>query len=182
VIKPIEIPDATREPQAYVAALLAILGDQDPVGVYRQTPNAVRGLCEDLDDAGWLLAPDPGEWNPKQIVGHLLDADIVYGFRWRLALTENNPSYPGYDEKAWSELARPAPPALLQAFTSVREVNVALIASFRPGDWTKTGVHGEQGREDVLRMVSKIAGHDLAHVNQLERAIQAQAATTSPGK
>jgi hypothetical protein len=66
-----------------------------------------------------------------------LDVEIVYGFRWRLALTADSPSYPGSDEKLWS----------------------------------RVGVHGEQGEETVEVMIQKVAGHDLAHVNQLQRAL-----------
>jgi hypothetical protein len=180
MIEPIEIPDATRQPQEYVAALLVTLGDRDPLTVYEQTPHAVRTLCHRLDEREWHAIPEPGEWSVFKIVGHLLDADIVYGFRWRLALTEDSPTYPGYDEKAWSELARPAPRALLEAFSFLREANVALMASLGPDDWTRTGVHGEQGGEDVHRMVAKMAGHDLAHTNQLQRAIQGMS-TPTPG-
>jgi DinB superfamily len=104
-------------------------------------------------------------------VGHLFDVDVVYGFRWRLALTEEEPSYPGYDEKAWSGLARPAPRQLLDAFAGLRAANLALLRSLGEADLRRTAVHGEQGSEDVRRMIDKVAGHDLAHLNQLVRTV-----------
>jgi DinB superfamily len=176
MVAPIVIPDASKEPAAYVEALLATLGDRDPLEVYAATPARVRELCAGLDDAAWTEPMAPGEWSALQVVGHLFDVDVVYGFRWRLALTEDSPTYPGYDEKRWSELTRPAPRALLAAFAGLREANLALLAGLDEEQLRRDAIHAEQGREDLRRMIDKVAGHDLAHANQLERTVAAAAA------
>lgn len=171
--EPIIIPDATSQPGPYVEALLETVGDRDPLEVYEATGPTVQQLCAGLEPADWLVPMAAGEWCAQQIVGHLLDVDIVYGFRWRLCLTEDNPSYPGYDEKSWSQLARPPVEHLMAAFVALRRANVELMRHLQPADWERTGTHGEQGGEDVRLMLAKIAGHDLAHVNQLRRTIEA---------
>jgi DinB superfamily len=176
-IEPIDIPDATTQPDAYVAALLRTLGARDPLEVCERTVAEVGRLCQDLDEQAWLTPMAPGEWNAQQVVGHLFDVDVVYGFRWRLALTEEVPSYPGYDEKAWSRLARPAPRRLLEAFAALRDANLALLRSLGEADLRRSAVHGEQGSEDVQRMIAKVAGHDLAHLNQLRRTVAAATRT-----
>jgi hypothetical protein len=172
-IPAIAIPDATREPAAYVDALLATLGQRDPLEVYAATPQRVRDVVADMGSNAWRTAPEDGEWTPEQVVGHLVDVDIVYGFRWRLAVTDEDPSYPGYNEKRWAMLARPDAKSLIRALDALRTINVALLQSFGPSEWKQTAVHGEQGRETVHRMLQKIAGHDIAHLNQLERAVAA---------
>jgi hypothetical protein len=176
VIEPIQIPDATREPAAYVRALVATLGDREPLEVLRQTPTAVRAMCAGLTDAQWRRPMADGEWTALQVVGHLLDVDVVYGFRWRLILTEERPSYPGYDEKRWSLLPRPAPTQLLAALEGLRAVNLAVLDGVDDGR-RRLGVHGEQGEEHFDLTVRKVAGHDLAHLNQLARTV---AAATMP--
>ncbi|HKE52690.1 MAG TPA: hypothetical protein VKE25_14385 [Actinomycetes bacterium] len=59
--EPIVIPDATTEPDAYVAALLDTLGERDPIEVYAGTPEAAKRLCAPLDGAGWLVPLAPGQ-------------------------------------------------------------------------------------------------------------------------
>jgi hypothetical protein len=118
-----------------------------------------------------------GEWNALQVVGHLLDVEVVYGFRWRLILTQERPFYPGYDEKRWSLLPRPAPTQLLAALEGLRAVNLAVLDEVDNAAATRVGVHAEQGEEDFDLTVRKVAGHDLAHLNQLARTV---AAATMP--
>ena len=177
MIEPIQIPDATLEPAAYVRALVDTLGDREPLEVLQQTPTAVRAMCAELTDEQWCTPMADGEWNALQVVGHLLDVDVVYGFRWRLILTEDRPSYPGYDEKRWSLLPRPAPARLLAALEGLRAVNLAVLEGVDADAATRSGVHGEQGEEDFDLTVRKVAGHDLAHRNQLARTV---AAATMP--
>lgn len=165
------IPDATDEPRAYVDALLRTLGERDPREVYRTTPDAVASRCAELSVGSWHAAPEAGEWSAYQIVGHLFDVDIVYGFRWRLVLTADTPNYPGYDEKGWARLPKPEAARLLTAVSTLRAANVELIESLAPEQLARKGVHGEQGSETVDLMIRKIAGHDLAHLDQLDRAI-----------
>jgi ketosteroid isomerase-like protein len=96
--------------------------------------------------------------------------DIVYGFRLRLALTDDVPTYPGYNEKAFSKLPKLDVAGLAAAVRSLRAANMAIIELLSPEQLGRQGVHGEQGLEDVGLMVRKLAGHDLAHLAQMRRA------------
>ena len=173
MIEPIQIPDATREPAAYIQALVATLGDREPLEVLRQTPTAVRSMCAELTEAQWRTPMAEEEWNALQVVGHLLDVEVVYGFRWRLILTEDRPAYPGYDEKRWSLLPRPVPSQLLGALEGLRAVNLALLEGVDDDAATRPGVHGEQGEERFELTIRKVAGHDLAHRTPLARTVAA---------
>jgi hypothetical protein len=168
----IPIPDATAEPAAYVQALLSVLGNRDPLSVLAQTPVEVERIAGKRDAARLTTAAGPGEWSFRDVLGHLLDVDIVYGFRLRLALTADVPTYPGYDEKGFSRLAKLDVPGLVAAFRGLRAANLALLRSLTEAQLDRRGVHGEQGPEDVRLMVRKLAGHDLAHLRQMERAVR----------
>jgi len=112
--------------------------------VLATTPVRVAELCVDTPLELIECAPEPVEWPAALIVGHLFDVDVVYGFRWRLVLTQDEASYPGYDEAQWAPLARLPFHQSLNAWTGLRAANVALLRNLSPEDWQRTGRHGEQ--------------------------------------
>jgi hypothetical protein len=168
----VDIPSATEEPAAYVTALLEVAGDRDPFDVIAQTPVWAKILCTDTPTELLNRVPEPDEWPAAFIVGHLFDVDVVYGFRWRLVITEDDPVYPGYDEALWSPLARLPFWQMLDAWTGLRASNVALLRSLPVEDWQRTGRHGEQGGETMEVMIRKVVGHDIAHINQIYRTVR----------
>jgi DinB superfamily len=170
----IEIPDASGEPDAYVASLLRALAGRNPMEQLDRTVAEVRRLTADLSRRTVSARP-PGEWSVEENVGHLFDVDICYGFRIRLILTEDRPSYPAYDEKRLCALPKPPFPELLDAWESLRRANVLLYRSMNEEQRARTGLHPEQGEEPAIRLAEKMAGHDLAHLNQIVRTIEAVA-------
>ena len=172
LIDAVVIPEAATQPAEYVRALVEVLGDRDPVDVLSRTPAEVDGILASEQVAVLYASGEPGEWSFRDVLGHLLDVDVVYGFRLRLALTEDVPAYPGYDEKRFSQLPKLDVTGLAAAFRWLRLANLELIRELTPEQLGRQGVHGEQGREDVGLIVRKLAGHDLAHLAQMRRAIR----------
>ena len=170
-IKPIEIPNASLEPDAYRDALLAVIGDRDPLDVIAETPKRICALLEGREARELERQPAAGEWSAAEIIGHLVDVEMVTSFRCRLILTAEQPSYPGYDEKLWSELPKPPIDQLWPVWEALRSYNLWLFRSVPRSELSRTGVHSEAGLESVELILSKYAGHDLAHLNQLERSL-----------
>jgi hypothetical protein len=162
------MPDATSDPLPYRDALLALAGDRDPLAILAATPDAVAALCA---GAAQAPAPVPGEWSVADVVGHLVDAEMAFGFRWRQTLTADEPALPGYDEKRWAALPRPPLVELVATFRALRTHDLHLLRHLGPEQLRRVGVHSEQGPETVDVMIRKFAGHDLAHLDQLTRAV-----------
>jgi hypothetical protein len=171
--EPIQIPDATAQPAAYKQALLDLIGDADPVETMSGTVAKWRQIVGDLSPAQLTAEPADGEWSVGAITGHLFDVDLVYGFRWRLLLTEDNPSYPGYDEKLWTPMPRLPFPRLLDAWEGLRAANMLVLRAAWPEAAKRTATHSQQGPETFDETLRKIAAHDLAHLNQLQRTAEA---------
>jgi hypothetical protein len=171
--EPIIIPDATNEPAAYKQALLELIADADPIATMTKTVPFWRSATGGLTEQQLANHPEDDEWSVAQITGHLFDVDLVYGFRWRLMLTEDNPTYPGYDEKLWTPHPRLPYAELLDAWEGLRKANL-LILDAAPNDaLSRTATHSEQGPETFDETLRKIAAHDLAHLNQMQRAAEA---------
>ncbi len=164
-------PDPVAEPEAYQQALLDLLGERDPQDVLATTPDEFETLTDDLDLAVLQKRPEPEEWSAEEILGHVFDAEVVYAFRWRITLAQDGVHYPGYDQDAWTKLPRPPFPEMLSAFASLRRANVCLIEEVPSEQYDRTGIHAERGPESFGLAVRLLAGHDLAHVEQLRQTL-----------
>jgi len=171
--EPIRMPDATLEPAAYKRALLKLSERDDPLEVLRRTIAAWRQITEGLTPVQLNREPEAGEWSVAQVTGHLFDVDLVFGFRIRLTLTADRPTYPGYDEKLFAALPRLPFPELLDAWESLRNANLLVIESAPKTAATRIAIHQEQGPETYDELIHKMAGHDTAHLNQVRRAVEA---------
>jgi hypothetical protein len=166
-------PDPVTQPQEYQQALLDLLGDQDPVEVMAQTPRTFARLTTGLDDEALHKPPEPGEWSLEQLLAHLYSAEIVYAFRWRLTLAQPETTYPGYDQDIWVTLPHPPFARMLEAFQVLRGVDVELIRATPKSEWGKVCHHVERGPESFGMAVQLLAGHDIAHLKQLEQTAAA---------
>lgn len=162
-------PEQARE---YTAAILGLLGDRDPHDVLRATPDALRRAIADLS-ADELRAPEaPGKWSIRQVVRHLADAEIVWGWRLRLVLSQDRPAITGYDQDAWAERLRyDAAPVgeALDELAALRRTHLRLLTAASAADLARVGVHAERGDESVAHMINMYAGHDLLHLQQIDR-------------
>jgi DinB superfamily len=117
------------------------------------------------------MRPQPGEWSVTELLGHLWDAEIANAFRARAILAQEEPRLIGYDQDAWATLARPGFAALLDAFTALRGANLVLVRQTPAPLWERFGIHEERGRTSFRLLTETTAGHDRAHLLQLEQTI-----------
>jgi hypothetical protein len=59
----------------------------------------------------------------------------------------------------------------LEQFRVVREANLALLKSLSPEQWKHYGMHSERGQETIEHIVRMFAGHDINHLQQIERIL-----------
>ena len=102
--------------------------------------------------------------------------------RFRLALTENEPTIKPYEEKLWANLsdARTAPAELsLTLLDTLHQRWVMLLRSLRPQDFSRAVMHPELGRatlEKYLAMYAWHGKHHVAHITGLRQRSGWQAA------
>ncbi len=162
-------PEAAR---AYTAAVLDLVGTRDPIDVLRETPAAVRRAVDGLSHAQLSRPEAPGKWSMRQVVRHLADGEIVWGWRLRLVLAQDRPPLTGYDQDLWAERLRYADANVddaIEELTALRRTHLNLLQAASPADLARVGVHSERGDESVAHMMRLYAGHDLLHLNQLAR-------------
>lgn len=166
--------DALATGRAYQQQLLTLLGEDDPAQVQEGTASAVQSL---LRDAGPDLQrrPAAGEWSVLELVGHLVDAEIVMAARYRWTLSQDAPPLLGYDQDEWVARLRhneDQPDELLAIFSAIRAANLRLWRRSTADDRERVAMHAERGPESYGLMFRMLAGHDRFHLNQMRDTLR----------
>jgi hypothetical protein len=157
--KEIELTETRREELIYGLASL-------PANLRR----AVQGLSQQQLDTPYR----PEGWTIRQVVHHLPDSHMNAYVRFRLALTEQEPTIKPYDERRWAELAdaRTAPTDLSLTLLDVLHQRwTLLLRSLSPPDFSRTFLHPELGvltLDTQLSLYDWHGRHHLAHITALK--------------
>jgi hypothetical protein len=132
---------------------------------------AVRGLTHQQLDTTYR----PGGWTVRQVVHHLPDSHLNAYIRFRLAMTEQEPTIKPYDEQLWAQLpdARTAPIEMsLDLLDSLHKRWVLLLKSLKPSDFSRTFRHPERGimtLDATLALYAWHCRHHVAHITSLRQ-------------
>jgi hypothetical protein len=132
---------------------------------------AVGGLSPQQIDTPYR----PEGWTVRQVVHHFPDSHLNSYVRFRLALTEPEPTIKPYDQQSWAELAdsRTGPIEVsLSLLESLHERWVILLRSLTAADWKRTFRHPELGVVNLERTAASYAWHGrhhVAHITSLRR-------------
>lgn len=162
--------------QVYREKMFNLLANRDPLEVLAQTASSLADIVSKHSATVLRTRPFEGKWTPNEVIGHLTDSEWVYGYRLRLILCENDPTILGINQDLWVATLRHnerEPSELVEIFRTMRLFNLALWRRTSPRDLERTGQHNERGPESLGVMVRLLAGHDLSHLGQITRYIQA---------
>jgi hypothetical protein len=130
-------------------------------------PGTLRAAVEGLSPAQLDTPYRPGGWTVRQVVHHLPDSHLNSYMRFRLALTEDEPTIKPYFEDRWAELddARHAPIDIsLDLLESLHRRWVLLLRSLTVHHLARTFVHPELGIVSLDKNISLYAWHGRHHV------------------
>lgn len=158
-------------PQQYTRRILGYIEGKNPMDILAATPRQIARLVKGVSRKKLSRRPSADTWSVTEILAHLADSELVYGFRIRLILEAASPTIQGIDQDLWakfSDYAKHDPVLSLEALRSNRERLVRLLKSLPPGSWDFHGMHSERGKETVKRVVEMLAGHDINHMMQIK--------------
>jgi DinB superfamily len=161
--------------EQYRNRMLANLKGQDPREVQAATPKRLMRLLRGVPKAKLRKRPAPEKWSVHEIATHMADTEIVYGFRVRLMIGAPGAPLIGFDQDAWVTALhydkRDTATALAQ-FSALRMATLAMLRTLTPEQWKHAGMHSERGPESVETTLAMMAGHDLNHLQQIERILK----------
>lgn len=140
-------------------------------------PKRLKEAVKNLTDEQLDTAYRPNGWTVRQVVHHLADSHMNAYIRFRLALTEDNPTIKPYEEAKWAELndAKSAPIKFsLDMLRNLHKRWVMLLKSMDKDLMMRTYFHPEKNRAVPLWEVTAMYGwhsnHHLAHIEELKKS------------
>ena len=124
---------------------------------------AVEGLSADQLDTPYR----PGGWTARQVVHHMPDSHLNSYCRFKLALTEDEPTIKPYREDRWAELedSRATPIEVsLALLESLHKRWVLLLKSLDPAHFERTFRHPDIGVVTLAQNACLYAWHGRHHV------------------
>ena len=164
---------------------------QYPIGKYIEQPFSHQQLKEwlldiqtlpmhvehailNLDEAQLETPYRPGGWTRKQVVHHIADSHMNAYIRFKLGLTEDNPSIKPYDENAWAQMADTKNLPINISTTLLFALHLRwheILKNIKEEEWNRTVFHPEHQKQMtlwyLLGMYSWHSRHHVAHITSL---------------
>jgi uncharacterized damage-inducible protein DinB len=162
-----------------------------PIGKYQQQPfsskqkqdwiNEIRFLPQNLENAVLNLDESQletpyrdGGWTVKQLVHHVADSHMNAYCRFKLALTEENPTIKPYEESLWAELPDTKNLPINISLTLLHALHarwIEILVNLKDEDFNRTVFHPEHKKNltiwFLLGMYAWHSLHHTAHVTSL---------------
>jgi hypothetical protein len=137
------------------------------IAAIREAPSALRAAVHGLTDTQLNTPYRDGGWTVRQVVHHVPESHMNAYIRFKLALTEDNPTIKPYEEDAWSKLGdvpRVPVETSLRLLDALHERWVTLLELLTPADFERPLVHPEMGPMPLDRLLQMYAWHGRHHV------------------
>lgn len=145
------------------------------IGQIAAAPGAMRAAVGGLSSEQLDTPYRDGGWTVRQLVHHVPDSHLNAYVRFKLALTEDEPTIKPYAEDRWARLAdsefTPIEVSLL-LLENLHARWVHLLRALRPEEWKRTFQHPELGSvplEKNLALYAWHGRHHTAHITELRK-------------
>ena len=145
------------------------------IAVLAELPRNMRTAVMDLRAEQLDTPYRPEGWTVRQVAHHVPDSHMNAYIRFKLALTESEPTVKPYDEKLWAEtpeMQSTPPEASLALLENLHLRWVKLLCALQPEQWKRMFRHPELGEvplEKNLALYAWHGRHHVAHITELRK-------------
>ena len=160
----LERPTA-EEYAPFYARYVSLVPEEDVMAVLRSQPEELRRIASSVPPDHETHRYAPGKWSIREVVGHLCDADRVFGYRALCISRGERASLPAFDEgeyMAHATFDRRTLAELVKEFSMVREANLEVFRHLDEGGWKRRGVANDTD-VTVRAIAYMMVGHVRHH-------------------
>jgi uncharacterized damage-inducible protein DinB len=160
---------AETEYAPFYAGYVALVPEADILAVLGSQVDEVRRLLAAVSAEQESYRYAEGKWSIRQVLGHLVDAERVFGYRAFCFSRGEQASLPSFDESQYVDAARSDSVPLrelVEEFAVVRQANLAFLRRLDAREWAQVGT--ASGKPVSVRALAWImAGHPRHHLQIL---------------
>lgn len=145
----------------------------------KNLPQHVENAVLNLDEAQLQTVYREGGWTIHQLVHHIADSHMNAYIRFKLGLTEDNPTIKPYDEGAWALMSDTKNLPINISLTLLHSLHIRLyeiLKNMTDADLQKTVFHPEQKKQltlwELLGMYAWHGKHHTAHITSLRERMK----------
>jgi hypothetical protein len=138
-------------------------------------PDDIEQAVQNLDEAQLNTIYREGGWKVKQVVHHVADSHMNAYIRFKLGLTEDNPTIKPYDENAWSLMKDMEAVPINVSLTLLHALHLRWVTALQnvsDDQWQRTVFHPEHKKDltlwFLLGMYAWHGKHHVAHITSLK--------------
>jgi hypothetical protein len=142
-------------------------------------PQTLRAGVQGMSESQLATSYREEGWTVRQTVNHVADSHMNAYMRFKLALTEENPTIKPYMEDRWAELEdgrNASVDGSLELIASLHKRWVVLLKSMEPSDFQRTFFHPQRkttvSLESTLGLYAWHGKHHLAHIQNLKERMK----------
>lgn len=129
-------------------------------------PDLFAKQIEGMTAEQLLIAPAPGEWNMRELLMHIYNAQKLCAGRIERLLTEEQPDLAAASTWAEKDKDELSPAEIIAAYRDSRSQMLQRLTAIPFTDWWRPGWHTEFGPQTVLGQATYFARHELSHMPQ----------------
>lgn len=145
----------------------------DSISTIKEFPFILKAFCAQLEPSHQNACYREGGWSYKQVIHHLADSHFQAFSRFKLALTEDNPTIKPYIQNAWADTADSVDADISSSLSILEGIHARwtiLLNSMNAEDFNKTFHHPEQNRNlSLWQVLGLYAWHGRHHFTQIQR-------------
>ncbi len=145
----------------------------------KMLPANLEYSIHNLDEQQLETPYRPDGWTIKELIHHIADSHINAYTRFKLGLTENNPTIKTYDEAAWAQLPDTKHLPVNISLTLLHALHARwyqLLYDMNDAQWERTIFHPERNASitlwELLKLYSWHSRHHTAHITHLRERMK----------
>lgn len=142
----------------------------------KDLPSHLENAVLNLDEHQLNTPYREGGWTIKQVVHHIADSHMNAYIRFKLGLTEDNPTIKPYEEAKWAEMEDVKELPVNISLTLLHALHMrwhCVLQHLTKEELGRTVYHPEHKTEfllwDLLGMYAWHSKHHVAHINNLRK-------------